>query len=91
MVINMTIQNIIYIFICYQSFFWQTVQLFEKKTGNQYRLGCTPSEEFTQLAEDLDYIPFSVEVTRNISPFKDLKAVIKIYNYIYVNRQKKRD
>ena len=72
------------IFLANSSIIW-------KKTGNQYHLGCTPSEEFTQLVEDLDYIPFSVEVTRNISPFKDLKAVIKIYNYIYVNRQKKRD
>ena len=85
------ILHIITISFVINHFFGKQFNNLKKKTGNQYHLGCTPSEEFTQLAEDLDYIPFSVEVTRNISPFKDLKAVIKIYNYIYVNRQKKRD
>ena len=83
------ILHIITISFVINHFFGKQFNYLKKKTGNQYHLGCTPSEEFTQLAEDLDYIPFSVEVTRNISPFKDLKAVIKIYNYIKKNQIEK--
>jgi glycosyltransferase involved in cell wall biosynthesis len=34
----------------------------------------------------LGYIPFEVEITREISPIKDLKAIVKIYRYIKRNK-----
>lgn len=53
-----------------------------KKYGNEYYLGCTPSEEFEELAEAYGYKRFGVEVTRNISPIKDICAILKIIFFI---------
>jgi hypothetical protein len=37
----------------------------------------------------LEYIPLEVEITRSISPLKDLKAIFKIYKYIKRNNIEK--
>jgi len=66
-------------------FFGKQFLYLHAKTGNEYHLGCSPSKEFLALSEPLGYIPFEVEITRNISPIKDLKAIIKIYKYIKAN------
>lgn len=67
-------------------FFGKQFSYLSKKNGNQYHLGCSESEEFLQLAEDLDYTPFSLLITREISPLKDLKAIISIFRYIKKNK-----
>lgn len=66
-------------------FFGKQFLYLNAKTGNEYHLGCSPSKEFLALSKPLGYIPFEVEITRNISPIKDLKAIIKIYKYIKAN------
>ena len=53
-----------------------------QKTGNNYFLGCSASEEFLNLSESLNYKTFPVEVTRSINPLEDLKAIFKIYRFI---------
>jgi len=63
-------------------FFGKQFLYLNAKNGNEYHLGCTSSKEFLELSEKLGYIPFEVEITRNISPLKDLKAIFKIYKYI---------
>lgn len=67
-------------------FFGRQFQYLEQKSGNEYHLGCTPSNDFIESSKELKYIPFEVEITRSISPLKDLKAIIKIYNYIKKNK-----
>jgi glycosyltransferase involved in cell wall biosynthesis len=67
-------------------FFGKQFSYLTKKKGNEYHLGCSPSDEFFQLANDLDYIPFSLVITREISPFKDLKSIFSTYNYIKKNK-----
>jgi len=66
-------------------FFGKQFLYLNAKTENEYHLGCSSSKEFLALSEPLGYIPFEVEITRNISPIKDLKAIIKIYKYIKAN------
>lgn len=63
-------------------FFGKQFLYTKAKKGTEYHLGCSPSEEFFQLASELDYIPFSVLITRKISPLKDLKSILKVYIYI---------
>jgi glycosyltransferase involved in cell wall biosynthesis len=63
----------------------QFIYLKEKK-GNEYHLGCSSSNDFLQFSKELGYIPFEVEITREISPIKDLKAIVKIYRYIKRNK-----
>lgn len=67
-------------------FFGKQFQYLEKKSGNEYHLGCSPSNDFTESSKKLKYIPFEVEITRSISPLKDLKAIFKIYKYIKKNK-----
>lgn len=67
-------------------FFGEQFCYLGEKTGNEYHLCCTPSNEFLTNATNLNYIPFEVEITRSISPLKDLKAILKIYRYIKQNQ-----
>jgi len=57
-----------------------------KKYGNEYYLGCSPSEEFELLSATYGYKKFSVEVTRSIAPIKDLRAIFKIIAFIRRNK-----
>lgn len=66
-------------------FFGKQFEYLNKSKGNEYHLGCSPSEDFKQLSHQLNYIPFEVEITRSISPFKDIKAIYQIYKYIRKN------
>lgn len=38
------------------------------------------------MSKELDYIPFEVLITREISPFKDFKAILCVYRFIKKNR-----
>jgi glycosyltransferase involved in cell wall biosynthesis len=67
-------------------FFGKQFLYLKEKKGNEYHLGCTPSKDFIEFSNELGYIPFEVEITRSISPIKDLKAIIKIYQYIKTNK-----
>jgi glycosyltransferase involved in cell wall biosynthesis len=67
-------------------FFGKQFLYLKEKTGNEYHLGCTPSKDFLKFSNELEYIPFEVEITRSISPLKDFKAIIKIYQYIKKNK-----
>lgn len=67
-------------------FFGKQFAYLKEKTGNEYHLACSPSEEFFQLAKELDYIPFGLTITREINPLNDLKAIWKLYRYIKANK-----
>jgi glycosyltransferase involved in cell wall biosynthesis len=79
---NNKILHIITVSFVINHFFGKQFLYLKQITGNEYHLGCSPSEDFLELSNNLGYTPFEVEITREISPLKDLKAVIKIYNYI---------
>lgn len=66
-------------------FFGKQFNYLKNESGNEYHLGCTPSKEFFKLSNELEYIPFEVEITRTINPLKDVKAIIRIYQYIKRN------
>jgi glycosyltransferase involved in cell wall biosynthesis len=67
-------------------FFGKQFLYLKEKTANEYHLGCTSSVDFLRLSNELGYIPFEVEITRSISPLKDIKAIIKVYQYIKKNK-----
>lgn len=67
-------------------FFGKQFQYLKNKTGNEYYLGCSPSDDFLKFSKKLEYIPFEVEITRSISPLQDIKAIVKIYKYIKKNK-----
>jgi len=67
-------------------FFGKQFSYLRKKNSNEYHLGCSPSKEFLELSKELDYIPFEVLITREISPFKDFKAILSVYRYIKKNK-----
>ncbi|PTT13999.1 glycosyltransferase family 1 protein [Flavobacterium sp. HMWF030] len=66
-------------------FFGKQFSYLKSKNCNEYHLGCSPSDEFLELSKELDFIPFEVLITREISPLKDLKAIIKVISYIKKN------
>jgi glycosyltransferase involved in cell wall biosynthesis len=66
-------------------FFGKQFHYLKEKSGNEYHLACSSSYDFKELSQRLDFIPFEVEITREISPLKDIKAILKIYKYIKDN------
>ena len=83
---NEKILHIITVSFVINHFFGKQFSYLKEKSGNEYHLGCTSSKDFVRLSNELGYIPFEVEITRSISPLKDFKAIIKIYQYIKKNR-----
>lgn len=79
------ILHIITVSFVINHFFGNQFLYLKEKFGNEYHLGCTPSKDFMEFSKQLGYVPFEVEITRSISPFKDLKAIIRIYRYIKKN------
>lgn len=67
-------------------FFGKQFLYLKKKTGNEYHLACSYSKDFIDLSNQLNFIPFEVEITRRISPLKDIAAIIKLYIYIKKNK-----
>lgn len=82
---NYRVLHIVTVSFVINHFFGKQFKYLRKKTNNDYYLGCTPSEEFFQLADSLEYTPFAVDVTRNISPITDIKAIYRIYKFIKKN------
>ncbi|CAH0274463.1 glycosyltransferase family 4 protein [Chryseobacterium sp. WG14] len=82
---NKKVLHIITVSFVINHFFGKQFSYLKEKTSNQYFLGCSPSDEFFQLSESLNYTPFAVNVTRRISPITDLKAIFKIYKFIKDN------
>ncbi|MCD0471066.1 glycosyltransferase [Flavobacterium sp. JAS] len=83
---NKKILHIITVSFVINHFFGKQFVYLKQKTDNEYHLGCSPSEDFIKHSTELEYIPFEVEITRDISPLKDLRAIIKIYQYIKINK-----
>lgn len=79
------ILHIITVSFVINHFFGKQFLYLKEKSGNEYHLGCSPSDDFLALSNNLGYIPFEVEITREISPMKDLIAVFKTYKYIKNN------
>lgn len=57
-------------------------------SNNSYYLACSPSPELHQLSKKLCYIPTEINITRNISPFLDIKAIFLLYRFIKKNNIK---
>lgn len=83
---NKNVLHIITVSFVINHFFGNQFNYMMKLSGNKYYLGCSPSDEFFNLSKKLNYNPFPVEVTRNISPFTDLVAIIKIFKFIKKNK-----
>lgn len=80
------ILHIITVSFVINHFFGNQFNYLRKRYGNEYYLGCSPSQEFENLSSQLGYIPFKVEITRKISPWKDIMAIFAIINFIRVNK-----
>lgn len=83
---NNKVLHVITVSFVINHFFGKQFVYLKQKTGNEYHLGCSPSEDFMKFSNELEYIPFQVEITRSISPLKDLRAIIQIYRYIKINK-----
>ena len=83
------ILHVITVSFVIKHFFGRQFDYLGEKGTKEYHLACSPSEEFYKLSKELSYIPFGVEVTRDVNPIKDLIAIIKIYRYIKKNQIKK--
>ncbi|MFD1601613.1 glycosyltransferase family 4 protein [Flavobacterium artemisiae] len=68
------------------NYFFGNQFVYLKKNGNKYHLGCSPSQDFNKLSKELDFIPFEVEISREITPLKDIRAILQTYKYIKRNK-----
>ncbi|WP_456314085.1 glycosyltransferase family 4 protein [Pseudomonas shirazensis] len=86
---NEKILHVITVSFVINHFFGKQFLYLKGKNHKDYHLACSPSKDFLELSEKLDYIPFEVEITRNISPLKDIIAIFKIYKYLKKHNIKK--
>lgn len=80
------ILHVITVSFVIKHFFGRQFEYLGEKGTKEYHLACSPSEEFYKMSKELCYIPFGVDVTRDINPIRDLVAIIKIYRYIKKNQ-----
>ncbi|WP_294319040.1 glycosyltransferase family 4 protein [uncultured Chryseobacterium sp.] len=74
--------HIITISFVIKHFFGNQFNYLTSKTGNRYYLACTPSEELALWQNDYDYYQVPIEITRSISPFKDIIAIYQLIKFI---------
>lgn len=79
---NKKVLHIVTISFVIKHFFGQQFNYLNKKTNNSYYLACSPSADFIEWQKEFGYIPFEVNITREISPIKDLIAVFKLIKFI---------
>lgn len=58
----------------------------KQKTGNSYFVSCSDSPVLHTLSEALGFTPLPVEITRQISPLKDIKAIYSLIRIIRNNK-----
>jgi len=74
--------HIITISFVIKHFFGNQFNYLTSKTGNRYYLACTPSEELALWQSDYNYQQVPIEITRSISPLKDIIAIYKLVKFI---------
>ncbi|MCL1671842.1 glycosyltransferase family 4 protein [Elizabethkingia ursingii] len=79
---NKKVLHIITISFVIKHFFGDQFKYLKSKTNNTYYLACSPSKELTSWQDDLGYISVPIEITRSISPFKDIIAIYKLIKFI---------
>jgi len=79
---NKKVLHIVTISFVIKHFFGQQFNYLNNKTNNKYYLACSSSEDFIKWQKELGYKIFEVEITREISPLKDLKAIFKLIKFM---------
>ncbi|UMQ43805.1 glycosyltransferase family 4 protein [Chryseobacterium sp. Y16C] len=74
--------HVITISFVIKHFFGNQFKYLKNKTGNKYYLACTPSKELVSWQDDFDYHAIPIEITRSISPFRDIIAIYKLIRFI---------
>ena len=74
--------HIITISFVIKHFFGNQFNYLKNKTQNTYYLACTPSDELISWQDDFGYHAIPIEITRSISPLKDIIAIYKLVRFI---------
>lgn len=74
--------HIVTISFVIKHFFGEQFNYLHNKNGNKYYLACSPSRELLEWQQELNYKPVPVEITREISPIKDIKAILFLIKFI---------
>lgn len=74
--------HIVTISFVIKHFFGEQFDYLHNKTGNKYYLACSPSRELLEWQQELNYQAVPVEITREISPIKDIKAILFLIKFI---------
>ncbi len=82
---NKKVLHVVTVSFVINHFFGKQFHYLKSITNNDYFLGCSESKELFELSNSLGYKPFVVNITRNISPFTDIKSIIEIYKFIKKN------
>lgn len=53
-----------------------------KEKGYDFTVGCTPSDELFNYADEMKFKVFPVNILRSINPIEDIRSIYKLYNFI---------
>ena len=67
-------------------FVGEQFKYFNKKNTNSYYVSCASSEELYDLAKKNSFNPLPIDISREIKPFQDLKAIFQLYKHIKNNK-----
>lgn len=79
---NKKVLHVITISFVIKHFFGNQFKYLESKTDNRYYLACTPSEELALWQSEYNYQQVPIEITRSISPFRDIIAIYQLIRFI---------
>lgn len=57
----------------------------QKKSGSQFFVACSDPMQLTAMENEYNFTAIPIDISRNINPLKDLKAIYQLYRFITKN------
>lgn len=57
----------------------------QKKSGSQFFVACSDPMQLTAMENEYNFTAIPIDISRNINPLKDLKAIYQLYRFIKKN------
>lgn len=81
----MKILHVVHVPFAIPYFLGDQLKYFKNTYNSEIHIACSPSELFISYSNTWDFIPFSLEISRKISPLTDIISILRLAFYIKRN------